>query len=77
MANKKKFYVKKGLEGSQQTHASMLNNVDTKASILKDYHLNVLDKQEKEQRVLSKPEKRQLFKNVKNMHKALKKQGLK
>lgn len=29
---KKSFFVKKGLAGSQQVHAAMLNNVDTKNS---------------------------------------------
>lgn len=68
--NKKNYFVKKGLAGSQQVHASMLNNVDLKSAILKDYHLNVIDRQDREQRVLSKQEKKKLFKQVKNSHKA-------
>ncbi len=72
MPSKKGFFVKKGLAGSQQVHASMLNNVDMKANILKDYHGNVLQIQDKEQRVLSKLEKKRIYKGVRDAHKAFK-----
>jgi len=72
MPSKKGFFVKKGLAGSQQIHASMLNNVDMKANILKDYHMNILDQQDREQRVLSKVEKKRVYQGVRSAHKAFK-----